>query len=636
MFLEFNAKIFQEKNNFYLNIDQSTFDQLYNKLNFQGQNILKIIKNKKINQNLYLIEEKNNINNIISIFTKNNVNVSIDDFIKYILDKNLANDSEIINNIEASQEYLEYQEFLKNNLNRELKEHQIYNSFFHYKLEQSANFSSPGSGKTTTILSTYIYLKNKKNINFFIVIGPKSSLISWKDEFYICFGKKPKVFTKQNLSDKSLRDNIDNDSFIKKTYELYDFMFLTYSDIQSLDKFSDETKKILNIIIDDNNGYLVVDESHNIKNEDSKSFKNCFNFFNNVIYKTLLSGTPIPNGAQDIYTQLQLMHHFWYESFWGISKLELKNMNNIKYDKFREKIKKFYVRTTKNDLNIPGPPNENLIEYELTDEEKDIYKKVMKSNYKSNFALFIRLLQCLIDPSLLKNKIINEIFVDNNANNFEIDDIQLDDDKNLIKSLNNEDNNINLDINFSQKLSTKMKIIIEKIKELTSNNLNVLVWSTFISSMDKLKAELDKLNIKSSIIRGETNLEDREKILNDFKNSKGSVLITNPQTLSESISLHKTCHHAIYLDFSYNLVHFLQSKDRIYRLGIDQNEIPNYYYFATRNEHSIEKKIWGAIMKKKRIMDEIINSDYIQSFDSKFSSKKFVDQIIGELSNGNV
>ena len=244
------------------------------------------------------------------------------------------------------------------------------------------------------------------------------------------------------------------------------------------------------------------------------------------------------------------------------------------------------------------------------------------------------MLQCLIDPSLLKNKIVDEIFINDDVNKYEIEEMESDDDKNLIKSLNNDNNNIK-NINFNQELSTKMKIIIDKIKELTSKNLNVLVWSTFISSMDKLKGELNKLGISSSIIRGETDLETREQILKKFKKETGTVLITNPQTLSESISLHKTCHHAIYLDFSYNLVHFLQSKDRIYRLGINQDEIPHYYYFVTKSEHNIEKKIWKAIMKKKSIMDEIINSDYIQSFDNKFSSRKFVDQIIGEVLNEN-
>ena len=46
------------------------------------------------------------------------------------------------------------------------------------------------------------------------------------------------------------------------------------------------------------------------------------------------------------------------------------------------------------------------------------------------------------------------------------------------------------------------------------------------------------------------------------------MLLTNPHTLAESVSLHSVCHDAVYFEYSYNLVHPLQSKDRIHRLGL--------------------------------------------------------------------
>jgi hypothetical protein len=46
------------------------------------------------------------------------------------------------------------------------------------------------------------------------------------------------------------------------------------------------------------------------------------------------------------------------------------------------------------------------------------------------------------------------------------------------------------------------------------------------------------------------------------------VLVTNPASCSESISLHSSCHNAIYLDRTYDCALFLQSIDRIHRLGL--------------------------------------------------------------------
>ena len=50
------------------------------------------------------------------------------------------------------------------------------------------------------------------------------------------------------------------------------------------------------------------------------------------------------------------------------------------------------------------------------------------------------------------------------------------------------------------------------------------------------------------------------------------VLVANPAACSEGISLHTVCHHALYLDRNYNAAQFLQSADRIHRLGLDPNQ----------------------------------------------------------------
>jgi SNF2 family DNA or RNA helicase len=46
------------------------------------------------------------------------------------------------------------------------------------------------------------------------------------------------------------------------------------------------------------------------------------------------------------------------------------------------------------------------------------------------------------------------------------------------------------------------------------------------------------------------------------------VMVANPAAASEGISLHRVCHHAIYLDRTFNAAHYLQSEDRIHRFGL--------------------------------------------------------------------
>ena len=51
----------------------------------------------------------------------------------------------------------------------------------------SCNFSVPGSGKTTIVYAAYTYLKALNKIDKLFIIGPLSSNMAWKNEYYECF-----------------------------------------------------------------------------------------------------------------------------------------------------------------------------------------------------------------------------------------------------------------------------------------------------------------------------------------------------------------------------------------------------------------------------------------------------------------
>jgi SNF2 family DNA or RNA helicase len=57
--------------------------------------------------------------------------------------------------------------------------------------------------------------------------------------------------------------------------------------------------------------------------------------------------------------------------------------------------------------------------------------------------------------------------------------------------------------------------------------------------------------------------------LRRFRQEAGcQVLLSNPSTLGEGVSLHHACHDAIYVDRDFAAGRFLQSIDRIHRLGL--------------------------------------------------------------------
>ena len=113
-------------------------------------------------------------------------------------------------------------------------------------------------------------------------------------------------------------------------------------------------------------------------------------------------------------------------------------------------------------------------------------------------------------------------------------------------------------------------------------------------------------------IYGATPQEERREILDDFRAGRFRVLVTNPQTLAESVSLHSVCHDAVYFEYSYNLVHLLQSKDRIHRLGLPDNQKTRYYFMREKfmrdgRELSLDAVIYDRLKEKEQTMLDAID-----------------------------
>lgn len=92
------------------------------------------------------------------------------------------------------------------------------------------------------------------------------------------------------------------------------------------------------------------------------------------------------------------------------------------------------------------------------------------------------------------------------------------------------------------------------------------------------------------------------------------VIIANPSAVAESISLHKKCHNAIYLERSFNAAHFIQSKDRIHRYGLPEDTITTYYYLISEN--SIDETINSRLQLKEKRLNQIMESMPIPLFDN--------------------
>ena len=91
------------------------------------------------------------------------------------------------------------------------------------------------------------------------------------------------------------------------------------------------------------------------------------------------------------------------------------------------------------------------------------------------------------------------------------------------------------------------------------------------------------------------------------------VLLTNPQTLGEGISFHHVCNQAIYLDRTYNAGQYLQSLDRIHRLGLPKDTKTFIYLLTTENSIDNRKKITNInrLILSNKILFNLLDANII-------------------------
>ena len=271
-----------------------------------------------------------------------------------------------------------------------------------------------------------------------------------------------------------------------------------------------------------------------------------------------------------------------------------------------DKLQPFFCRTTKDQLGVPKANSDILCVSEATEEE-DRLLKILQMRYRNKLALFVRILQMESNPKMLLEKLDLADFaylLDDSVEASEIDYADYSEEvETLIESCGK---------------TTKFKSCIELAHSLAGQGKTIIIWCMFVNSIHLLSDELEKIGIQTRCIYGEVQLEERQQILSDFKSGKIQVLITNPHTLAESVSLHSVCHDAIYYEYSYNLVHLLQSKDRIHRLGLPDGQYTQYYYqqISYKTDDglwSLGEAVYNRLKEKEQIMLDAIDNHVLEA-----------------------
>lgn len=496
-----------------------------------------------------------------------------------------------------TQRYLDYKKVVDEGMTRTLREKQMQDSFFMYAMKKSGNFSVPGSGKTSSALGVYCYLKSKKLVDRIVMIGPKNAFGSWMDEFEICFTGKEnlKCFNVQDSQYHSAKERKYGLAFESAGCNLFLFNY------ESIRTFENEISQLVS-----DRTLLVFDEVHKVKRVDGIYATAAVNIASKANHIIAMTGTPIPNSYLDLYNLLHILYNDEYREFFGFETYSLKNPTAAEIEIINDKIQPFFCRTTKKELQVPDANDDCTLDVFATEQEQEIFNIICKKYANNKLALFVRTLQLESNPKMLLQKLDLREFssildIADDIDKIDYIDLAMDI-KELVDAVD---------------ITSKKQACIDKTIQLVSQGKKVIIWCIFRDSIRSLESMLNSHGINAKCIYGEVALNDRIKLMNDYKSGKFEVLITNPHTLAESVSLHTVCHDAIYYEYSYNLVHLLQSKDRIHRLGLPDNQYTQYYFlqsvFDNRGESfSMDSKVYERLKEKEKTMLDAIDNHELE------------------------
>ncbi len=461
-------------------------------------------------------------------------------------------------------------------LRKQLTVEQIENVLCLLDMPNGSNFSVPGAGKTLTTLSLWAVNRNANLAYKLLVICPRSAFESWEWELNDSFAFTTSVI---RYSGGPVDTNVD-------------VILVNFEQLENPAKLT-----MLKRFVGSQNVHLVIDEAHRIKGGGrSVRWRACRMISELADRVDVLTGTPMPNGPADLQALFAVT---WPKLSRGQLKPEAL---------WSMKRKTSFVRTTKAELGLPAVKLQTVIgeptvlHQQILDALRDRYSGIFdlsiteSQNLARKGRAVMSMLAATSNPGLLVRKEFNEV-------EFGLTwpplDIQQD------ESLGNLIGNY-----LKHEIPWKFEFVVDKVGQLAKDERKVIIWSSFVGNIAALKRYLTKFN--PAVVYGGTNHQERELEILRFRSDPNCmVLLTNPQTLGEGISLHMECNDAIYLDRTYNAGLYLQSLDRIHRLGLAPDVETNVTFLTTSS--SVDVRVAQRLEVKIANLSRFLNDESLIS-----------------------
>lgn len=324
---------------------------------------------------------------------------------------------------------------------------------------------------------------------------------------------------------------------------------------------------------------VVIDESSSFKNHKSKRFKALASISGKITRLVELTGTPSPNGLEDLWAQVYLLD--------GGERLEKR------YTQFRER----YFN--------PGDRGQNIIynykpkigsEQAILDKISDICISMKSEDYLQLPDLIEDVIHVELDPKARKayNDLERQMVL---ALPEEDDEISVTSAAALSNKLLQLANGAVYDEGHSVHSvhDCKIEAFMELVESL--NGKPALVFYNFQHDKDRIKAALEKTGLR---VRELKTPQDE----NDWNAGQIDILLAHPASCAYGLNLQQGGNHVIWFGLTWNYELYSQANKRLHRQGQTEKVIIHHLVCSgTRDEDVME-----AISRKDDVQNWVMES----------------------------
>jgi len=430
---------------------------------------------------------------------------------------------------------------------RDLRDFQLRDLAKIISLSHGANFSVPGSGKTTVTYAVYEAERIRGRVDRLLVVAPLSAFDAWFEESIASLSPPPII--------GRFEDRIPTAAEV---------VLINYQRLAS--RYREIAEWVAR-----HRCHVVLDEAHRMKRgREGEWGTACLNLSQIAVRRDILTGTPAPQHPSDF---VALLNFLWPHRATRI--MPAAALVPIPRDgamtEVSRRLDPFFVRTRKDELGLE-PPELRVELVEMKPIQAEIYASMRQRMRRSLVGhtsdqnlihglgeVVMYLLEAATNPGLLASAIGGEA-----------------------QETKWPPNPVPAGTQLSEQILSYAQYEIpkkfEKLATLVAANAvegrKTLVWSNFVTNIheisERILAPHNPAVVHGSIpSMADGALGSREHELARFRHDDTCmVLVANPAAMSEGVSLHHTCHEAIYVERTFNAGQYLQSLDRIHRLGL--------------------------------------------------------------------